>query len=199
MIFSVSSSLCFGIAEKMSFLVMPVKPNSLKTKRSIQTAQVCGNHSALLGKSPCFYLISIILIQSQRFEAAFYPPGMKGVSVPRFWAEPSDLRACANMPPFNSIVPETLQSTPLASVICWTGSISYSLSVFWFMYPLHCCTAVLIFYQKPVTGCLLAQHLQYFKSSQATRLHPERCVWLFNTLQKAWPDCHSIMSHALSH
>lgn len=119
---------------------------------------------------------------------------MRGVSVPHFWAEPSDLRVCANMPAFNCIVSETLQSTPLASVICWTGSISYSLSVFWFMYPLHCRTAVLIFYQKPVTGCLLAQHLHYFKSSQATRLHPERYVAVLHfTESLAWLSLQNVI------
>lgn len=51
-------------------------------------------------------------------------------------------------PPFNNIVSGVEQSKQVASVICWTGSISYRLSVFWFMYPLHCCTVVLIFYQS---------------------------------------------------
>lgn len=76
-----------------------------------------------------------------------------------------------HMPPFNNIVSGIVQSKQVASVICWTGRISYRLSVFWFMYPLHCSTVVLIFYQKHIADFLQAEHLQVFKPSQALHLH----------------------------
>lgn len=64
-----------------------------------------------------------------------------------------------------------MQTTQIASVICWTGSISYRLSVFWFMLSLHCCTPDLIFYQNHITDFQLAEHLQWFKSSLDTDLN----------------------------
>ncbi len=101
-----------------------------------------------------------------RYESQFFSPTFL---VRAQWEH--NLRVRANMPPFSNIVTGVVQPKQAATVVCWTGSISYHLSVFWFMYPLHCCTAVLIFYQKHITGFLLAEHLQQFKPSQASHLN----------------------------
>lgn len=39
------------------------------------------------------------------------------------------------------------------------------------MCPLHCCTVVLIFYQRRITDFPLTEHLQWFKPSQVIHLH----------------------------
>lgn len=75
------------------------------------------------------------------------------------------------MAPFHNIVSGVVQSKRVATVIYWTGSISYCLSAFWFMCPLRCWTVVPIFYQRHITDFPLTEHLQWFKPSQV--IHPQ--------------------------